>query len=80
MPLDDVEPMRGEDGDEEGYITATPRAKSKGTNDILICFDCWCTQPALPLYIYSGRFGLVPRRSTIESAGLDGLNMHGKRD
>jgi hypothetical protein len=34
-------------------LLATPRAKSKGTKEILIWFDCWCLQSVVPLDIYN---------------------------
>jgi hypothetical protein len=71
-PPDDIESKRGKDGDGEGYVTATPRAKSKGMKDRLIWFNFWCVQLVVPLHIYRGSFEPVTRRSPIESVVLDG--------
>ena len=41
-PPNDVESKRGEDLDKKTTLLPTYRAKSKGTEDILIWLDCWC--------------------------------------
>jgi hypothetical protein len=67
MPLDDVESKRGEDGDEECYITATLRAKKVKELIIwligLIVGACNYPYP----FIYRGRSGRAPKCSLTDT-------------
>jgi hypothetical protein len=53
-PPNDKESKRGEDWDEEGYVTGYSLGKSKGMEDILIWFDCLCLQSVIPIPTYKG--------------------------